>query len=112
MNIASVLLVLISLATLLLGYFAWALTSSRPLIVNMLFASAAYLIAAYALATRDPGELKFVIPFFATMLLAGRAFGSYWRAFFKGEPELRTPSHLVGVAALLSGAGAVIAYVY
>jgi len=111
MTTPTIFLLLISFSTLLLGLFAWQLTSSRPLIVNMLFGSAAFLIAAYALAIKHPGELGFVIPFLAAMLLAGRALGTYWRAFVKGETALRVPSHLVGAAAVLSIAGAVVAFV-
>jgi len=111
MTTPAILLSLISFATLLLGIYAWQLTSSRPLIVNMLFASAAFLIAAYAIVIKQPGELRFVIPFLASMLIAGRAVGTYWRVFVKGETALRVPSHLVGAAALLSIAGAVVAFV-
>jgi len=106
-----IFLSLVSFSTLLLGIFAWQLTSSRPLIVNMLFGSASFLIGAYGLAIKHPGGLSFVIPFLAAMLLAGRALGTYWRAFFKGESALRVPSHLIGVAAALSVAGAVVAFV-
>jgi len=77
----------------------------------MLFGSAAFLIAAYGLASKQPGELRFIVPFLASMLIAGRAFGTYWRAFLKGEAALKVPSHLIGVAALLSMAGAVVAFV-
>ena len=110
MTAPTILLLLVSFSTLVLGLFAWRLTSSRPLILNMLFGSFAFLIAAYAIATRNPGQLTVIIPFFASMLLAGRAGGTYWRAFFRGEKELRLPSHFVGIAAVLCVLGTVVAF--
>ena len=110
MNSSSILLVSISFATLLLGLYAWRLTSSKPLILNMLFASAGFLISAYAIAMKQPTQMAFLMPFFVTMLLLGRAGGIYWRTLVRGEKELSLPSHLVGAAALISVVGTFVAY--
>jgi len=90
--------------------FAWRLTSSRPLILNILFASAAFLISAYGIASHQPGQLTFVMPFLVTMLLAGRAFAIYWRTFFKGERDLRVPGHLMGSAVAVCMLGTYVAF--
>ena len=110
MNPSTLLLSFISLGTLLLGLFAWRLTSSKPLILNVLFASAAFLITAYGVAIRHPGPLTFVMPFLVTMLLAGRALGIYWRTFFKGEHDLSVPAHLMGSAAAICVVGTYVAF--
>lgn len=111
MNPPVILLVCISFATLLLGLYAWRLTSSKPLILNMLFGSAGFLIAAYAVAMKQPTPMSFLMPFFITMLLIGRAGGIYWRTLVKGEKELTVPSHLVGATAVMAIAGTIVAYV-
>ena len=98
------------MATLLLGLCAWRLTSSKPLILNATFASAAFLISAYGIASKQPGQLIFVMPFLVTMLLAGRAIAIYWRGFFRGERELRAPGHLIGSAAVIGLAGTYVAF--
>jgi hypothetical protein len=110
MNTPSILLSLVSLTTLVLGLYAWRLTSSRPIVFNGLFGSAGFLIVAYGFASRQTSALTLVIPFIITMLLAGRALGFYWRTLFKGEKELRLPSHLMGASAVMSMAGTVVAY--
>ena len=100
----------VSLATLLLGLNAWRLTSSRPLILNVLFASAAFLITAYGIASKQSSNLVFVMPFLVTMLLAGRALGFYWRIFFQGQREWRAAGHLLGSASVLCLAGSYVAF--
>jgi hypothetical protein len=112
MNITSIFLSFVSLAILLLGLYAWRLTSSRPLIINMLFGSAGFLIAAYGFASGQRSQMCLVIPFFITMLIAGRALGVYWRTYFRGEKELRLPSHLVGAAAAVCMVGTVAAFLH
>lgn len=112
MSASVIFLLSVSLATLVIGLFAWRLTSSKPLILNMLFASVGFLLAAYGVASSQPGELPFVVPFLATMLVGGRALGTYWRAFAKGERELRAPSHLLGVASLMGIAGSAVAFAH
>ena len=111
MNSSAIFLLAISFATLLLGLYAWRLTSSKPLILNMLFGSAGFLISAYAIAGKHPTQMAFLMPFFVTMLLFGRAGGIYWRTLMRGEKELTLPSHLVGAAALLSVVGTIVAFV-
>ena len=110
MNSSVILLSAISFATLLLGLCAWRLTSSKPLILNAAFASAAFLISAYGIASKQPGQLIFVMQFLVTMLLAGRAMGIYWRGFFKGERELRAPGHLIGSAVAICLLGTYVAF--
>ena len=110
MNSSVILLSGISLGTLILGLFAWRLTSSKPLIVNILFASAAFLITAYGIAIKHPGQLTFVMPLLAAMLLAGRAMGTYWRTFIRKERELSVPAHLLGSAAAICIFGTYVAF--
>jgi len=110
MNSSVLLLAGVSLGTLLLGLFAWRLTSSKPLILNVLFASAAFLLTAYGIATKQTGQLTFVMPFLVTMLLAGRAMGIYWRSLFKGESDLRIPAHLLGSATVICLLGTYVAF--
>lgn len=112
MNITAIVLSFVSLATLVLGLFAWRLTSSKPLILNMLFGSASFLIAAYGFASKHEGQMPYIIPFFVTMLLIGRAGGTFWRVFVRGEKELLVPSSLVGTAAVLCIVGTVIAFIH
>ena len=83
------------------GHRIFTLTSSKPLILNAAFASAAFLISAYGIATKQPGPLVFIMPFLVTMLLAGRAMGIYWRGYMKGERELLAPGHMIGGAAAI-----------
>jgi hypothetical protein len=110
MNTSVILLSCISFGTLLLGLFAWQLTSSKPLILNILFASAAFLISAYGISIKHPGQLTFVMPFLVTMLIAGRALGIYWRTFFKGEHDLSVPAHLMGSATAICVVGTYVAF--
>ncbi len=111
MNPTAIVLAAVSLATLILGLFAWRLTSSRPLIINMLFGSAGFLISAYGFASKENTPMPLLIPFFITMLLAGRAAGISWRTFVRGEKELLMPSCLVGSAAAMCLAGTIVAFV-
>ena len=110
MNPSVILLSGISLGTLLLGLLAWRLTSSKPLILNIVFASAAFLIAAYGIASHQPGPLTVIMPFLVTMLLAGRSLAIYWRTFRKGELELRVPAHLLGGAVAICLLGTCVGY--
>jgi len=110
MNTTVLLLTVISLATLLLGLFTWRLTSSKPIIFNSFFASAAFLLAAYGIATKQQEQLTVIMPFLVTMLLAGRALGIYWRTFFKGESELLMPAHLMGGAVAICTLGTCLAF--
>ncbi len=110
MNTAVIVLSGISFLTLLLGLCAWRLTSSKPLILNAAFASAAFLISAYGIATKQPGPLVFIMPFLVTMLLAGRAMGIYWRGYMKGERELLAPGHMIGGAAAIGLLGSCVAF--
>jgi len=111
MNTTSIVLSLASLTTLILGLYAWRLTSSKPLIINMLFGSAGLLIAAYGFVAGNSSQMTVVIPFFITMLLTGRAVAISWRAYARGEKELLVPSSLVSGAAMACLAGTIIAYV-
>jgi hypothetical protein len=110
MNTPVLLLSAISLGTLVLGLLAWRLTSSKPLILNVVFTSAAFLIAAYGIATQQPGPLTVIMPFLVTMLLAGRALGIYWRTFYRGESDLRAPAHLLGGAVAICSLGSWVAF--
>lgn len=110
MNASVLFLYAVSLGTLLLGLSAWRLTSSRPLVVLVLFASTAFLIAGYGMNTRQLGHLIFVMPYLVTMLLVGRSLGIYWRAYFKGEQHLSAAGHFMGAASAMCLAGTFVAY--
>jgi hypothetical protein len=111
MNSLVLLLSAVSLATMLLGLFAWRLTSSKPLIVNTLFASAAFLICAYGVSVRQPGPFTVAVPFLVTMLLAGRTLAMYWRGFHKHEQDLLVPGHLMAAATLMGLIGTSASFV-
>ena len=110
MNASVIFLSTVSLGTLLLGLYAWRLTSSRPLILNVLFASTAFLITAYGVASKQSSDLIFVMPFLVTMLLAGRTLGLYWRIFRQGEHQWSVPGHLLGSASVMCLAGTYVAF--
>lgn len=111
MNPTAIVLASVSLSTLVIGLFAWTLTSSKPLIINMLFGSVGFLIAAYGFASKQVTHMHIVIPFIITMLIAGRAIGIIWRTFVRGEKELLGASRLVGAAAAMCMVGTFVAFV-
>lgn len=93
----SLLLAAASLAVLVLGAWTLRLTANRGVLLNTMFASGALLYAAYQAAVRTQPEWALVLPFFATMLLAGCALGTWWRS--RREDELREPVGILAGAA-------------
>ena len=92
-NVLSIVLVFVSVGTLLLGFQAWRLTSSRSMILITFAATAALLVAAY-MRSRPGGTAAAIgIPFMVGMLFAGRGFGTLWRS--RKEADLRLPSTLM-----------------
>ena len=92
-NVLSIVLVFVSVGTLLLGFQAWRLTSSRSMILITFAATAALLVAAY-MRSRPGGTAAAIgIPFMVGMLFAGRGFGTLWRS--RKESDLRLPSTLM-----------------
>jgi hypothetical protein len=94
---ASIALVVVSLATLALGFQIWWLTSSRAIILNTVVATAGLLFAAFKCSTPGRGGIAYVIPFLVAMLFAGRGVGTYWRS--RKETALRLPSTLMSATA-------------
>ena len=109
MTPAVILLIAVSLSVLVLSFCAWRLTSSRSVIFNGFFGSAAILFAAWFLEGRQQLQLACVIPFVVAMAFLGRGGALWWRSR-KGEATLRVPSMLLLAAAVLSFVGAVAAY--
>jgi len=108
MNSTVILLVCISLALLGLGFWAWVLTSSKPVVFYSLMCSTAILFAGYFAATRQQIDLSWALPFLAAMAFAGRGGGMWWRS--RKEPLLRLPASLLLCNSLLSLGGAVAAF--
>jgi hypothetical protein len=104
-----VILIVVSLALLGLGAYAWRLTNSRAIMVNGVFSSFSLLYAAFEAQVRHRPEWSFVLPFFATMLLGGRAFGLWWRS--RREKALQLPAQLLWTGSALSLGAAVSAYI-
>lgn len=111
MTFTVVLLLTISLATLVAGFFAWRMTSSRPLLLNILFSSAAILIAAGYAGSRHNLQMSFIMPFLAAMLIAGRG-GAFFIRSRRAEPELRAPSLMLLGTAGFALIGAVAAFLH
>lgn len=88
-----------SLITLILGVFAWRLTSSRSVVFNTLLSSAGLLFAGHFVETQQNIQLSYVIPFLVFALFAGRAIGFGWRS--RAEQELRIPAALLGAVSVL-----------
>src|SRR5277367_2944599 len=105
---ASIVLVIVSFATLGLGFQTWRLTGSRSTILNTVVASVSLLFAAYMCSTPGRGGIAYVIPFLVAMLFAGRGVGTFWRS--RKESALRLPSTLMLAVAAASLYAAVTAY--
>ncbi len=109
MNSLSILLAASSLLVLVLGFFAWQLTSSRPMLGSVIFGSSGFLLAAYYAISHRNTQMIFIIPFFITMIFGGRAVAIFTRSL-RGEKELRLPSTLLLGATTVSVAASVAAY--
>lgn len=104
----SIVLSIASILVLLGGIWAWRLTSSQRLLINVVLSSAFLLIGAYAATRHERPEFTFILPFFATMVLGGRAVGLMWRS--RKEEALLAPGLLLTGCTALCGAGSVMAY--
>jgi uncharacterized membrane protein (UPF0136 family) len=104
-----VLLIVISFLVLVLGFFAWRMTSSRGAIFATILCSAGLLLAGYHLAAKQNPQLGVIISFMAGMLLGGRGVGWFLRSR-KQQPELRQPSLLLIAASAICIVGAIAAY--
>jgi hypothetical protein len=92
-NYPSIIAVIASLITLLLGFQSWRLTSSKSVFMNTLVGSGGLLLAAYLCAAPTRAEAAFVIPFLIAMLFAGWGLAVLWRS--RREPPLGLPSTLM-----------------
>ncbi len=108
MPTASIVLVASSLIVLVFGFYAWRLTSSRPLIINILLSSAFLLISAYAMTDKSKHDFGFMLAFFATMLCGGRAVAYLWRS--RKETELWLPGLCVSAVTVAALIGTIAAY--
>ncbi len=108
MNPSVVFLVICSLTNLILALVAWALTSSKPTLLNLLMSSAFLLFAGYFVAGGKHGDMTWLPSFLASMLCSGRAIGFLMR--YKKEPAMRLPAMLVLAAALVATAGTLTAF--
>ena len=107
-NSVSILLVVVSLGTLLVGFQIWRLTSSKSIILNTFAGSVGLLFAAYVCSRPGRGEAAYVIPFIVAMLFAGRGAGTLWRS--RKEAALGLPSALMLAVAGASLYATVAAY--
>lgn len=98
-----------SLAVAGFGAFAWRLTGSKPTLANVIFASVALLFAAQGTYRNGANDWSAVIAFLATMVMAGRALGTWVRS--RKQEELALTARLLIVASACSlGATAVAAW--
>lgn len=100
MTSLTIILSTASLTVLLIGAWTWRLTSSRTLLLHTIFGSSALLAAAYETTVRSQPHWTFILPFFTTMLFAGRFIGLAWRS--REEKELRLPARLLGAIAAVT----------
>src|SRR2546430_12030791 len=110
MNPTVILLLCISLIVLLVGTYAWRLTSSRPVMLNILLSSAFVFIGEYASTNNQRPEFAFMLPFFAAMLCGGYGIGMVWRS--RKEPQLRLPGQILSGIGVLCFVGAMFAYLH
>jgi hypothetical protein len=96
---AGITLILASVGLLGVGAWLWQLTSNRSLMVYTMFGCLGMLCAAYHAVARVQTEWAIILPFFATMLYGGRAFGTWWRS--RQEPELARPAQALWAATVL-----------
>jgi peptidoglycan/LPS O-acetylase OafA/YrhL len=89
----------VSLATLVMGLFAWRLTSSRSVVFNTVLGSAGLLLAAYLVQSHQSMELSYIIPFLVFALFGGRAIGLGWRS--RKEQDLRSAATLLGAVSII-----------
>ena len=108
MNAISTLLYCSSFLVLVVGVYAWQLTSSRPLLINVILSSVFLLVGAYTHFHQQSPQLATILPFFGAMLLGGRAIGLIWRS--RKETDLRWPGLLVAGLTAICMTGAVSAY--
>jgi hypothetical protein len=97
MSNQSILLIAVSLGILVIGYILMRLTSSRSILVNVLVGSMGLLLAALVARTPSRNPIAYVVPFFVSMLFAGRALGTWWTS--RKLAEWRLPSVLMFLAA-------------
>jgi hypothetical protein len=93
---AGIVLLVASAALLGVGAWLWRLTSNRSLMVHIMFGCMGMLSAAYHALSHVQTQWAVVLPFFATMLYAGRACGTWWRS--RREPELVRPAQALWTA--------------
>jgi len=98
-----------SLLTLIIGLFAWRLTSSRSVIFLAFFGSAALLFSASLVQSGKEAELTFIIPFLVFALFSGRAIGFGVRS--REEIELRMPGILLASISLVALGVAVATFI-
>ena len=109
MNTLSTILAISSLLVLVLGFYAWQLTSSRPMLGTVMFGTFGFMLAAYYAVSHRNTQMVFIISFFITMIFGGRAIAIFTRSL-RGERELRLPSTLLIGATAVSVAASVAAY--
>jgi hypothetical protein len=92
-NYPSIVSIIASLCTLLLGFQAWRLTSSRSVFLNTIVGSGGLLLAGFQCLAPGKTEAPYVIPFLVAMLFAGWGLAVLWRS--RKEPVLGLPSALM-----------------
>lgn len=87
-----------SLGVLAFGLAAWRLTGSRPVFANVAFVTMALLVAAGSAHRYGANQWTATIAFLATMVMAGRALGTWARSW--KQTELISTAHcLLGATA-------------
>ena len=89
----SIPLAVAAVTTLLLGFQAWRLTSSKAIRLNTFIGTLALGYAAYWAGKPSGSQTAAIIAFFVAMIFGGRALGFVVRS--RRDPDLRLPSTLL-----------------
>jgi hypothetical protein len=107
MSSLTILLIMVALLTLVLGFLTFRLTSSRSMILNTFLGTAGLVFAAYA-AVPEKHPIAYVLPFFVSMIFAGRGIGTLWRS--RKDTALLLPSTFMLTVAAASLYATLAAY--
>ncbi|MDB6155989.1 MAG: hypothetical protein JWL90_4442 [Chthoniobacteraceae bacterium] len=104
----TLLFLIASLAVLVLGSLAGIHTGNKSVWANTAFASLALLFGARHAYAGINLEWTVMLAFFVTMIIGGRALGTWLRS--RREKEFRTPACLLIAAAACAGAVTIQAF--
>ena len=109
MTLTALMLLASSFGILILGGYAWFLTSSRSIVLNTIIGVFCMMFAASHASVREDAEWAVILPFFTTMLFAGRGLGIWLRS--EENVALRRPAQVMAIAAGLALIATITAWV-